>query len=81
MDKAEPKPERTDEEQIRYEIALVGPVAYRIIAAGYRRAYERTDPELYRKLSKTRPLLFGPDTPARLRLEYPELYPPAKPKP
>lgn len=68
------KPEQSDEQRIQDAIAQAGPAMNRQVSAAMRRATEQRDPDLYRRLSKDHPLLFGRDSAERIMLEFPELF-------
>lgn len=67
--------DKSDQEIILDGIALVGPATNRQMSAQIRRAMEQTDPELYVTMARAHPLLFGKDSPQRIALEFPELFP------
>lgn len=50
----------------------------RQIGAAMRKTVQEHDPELYEDLAKSHPLLYGPDSLARIQAEYPSLF--SKPK-
>lgn len=67
--------ERSDEEIIRHGIQLVGPAWNREISATFRESMRQADPANYATLAAKHPLLFGADSPRRIELEFPELFP------